>query len=139
MTIDTDVVIRRLRAIRELLDHLTELNISTADHLIDLGVRLQTERILTQVVNLSGEINAHLATVTLGVPPEDLRRGFDLAARAGYISSELAKALKPSVGLRNILTHQYVDIDLEIVAASIPRAQTEYREYVKMISRGVRK
>ena len=132
---DRDVVIRRLRAMRDLLDHLESLDMTAEEQLLDLGVRLQVERILTQLVNLAAEVNAHAATQVLGKPPEDYRDGFDLAASAGIIPAELAALLKPSVGLRNVLTREYVDVDLTVVVAAIPRAVTGYRAYVHDVAR----
>ena len=132
---DRDVVIRRLRSMRDLLDHLDGLGVTAAEQLLDLGVRLQVERVLTQLVNLAAEVNAHVATQVLGRPPEDYRDGFDLAASAGIIPAELAASLKPSVGLRNVLTHEYVDVDLAVVAAAVPKAVTGYRAYVRDVAR----
>lgn len=135
MSVDAQVVLRRLDAMSELLTHLDHLGITSTEALGDLGTRLQVERILTQVVNLAGEINAHLATSLLGRAPGDFRQGFDLAANADVITTALAQELKPSVGLRNILTHEYVDVDLEIVLRSIPRALSSFSSYVRSVAR----
>lgn len=137
MSIDRAVVARRLRAIQDLLDHLDTLSVTDADSLSDMGLRLQVERVLTQVVNLAGEVNAHLALAVLKRPPEDFRQGFDLAARAGFIPPDLADALKPSVGLRSVLTHEDVDIDLNIVAAALPTAKEQYGVYVQSVARAL--
>jgi uncharacterized protein YutE (UPF0331/DUF86 family) len=51
------------------------------------------------------------------------------------ISEPLARELSPSVGLRNVLTHEYVSVDLSIVAGSIGRAVDGYRRYVEEVAR----
>lgn len=135
MTADREVIVRRLSAMRELLDHLATLEIRSVADLQPLGVRLQVERALTQLVNLAAELNAHVGVTALARPPEDYRDGFDLAARAGFITQETAALLKPSVGLRNVLTHEYVDVDLRMVAAAVPFALRDYRRYVREFAR----
>jgi uncharacterized protein YutE (UPF0331/DUF86 family) len=38
------------------------------------------------------------------------------------------------VGLRNVLTHQYVEIDLEIVADAVVSARRDYAKYVRQMA-----
>ena len=121
---------------RRLLDQLAVLDVHTAEDLADFATRLQVERILTQLVNLAAEINAHVAAAT-GLPPEDYRQGFDRMAQEGLISAELAADLKPSVGLRNVLTHAYVDTDLAKVAAASPMALVGYTAYVRQVAAAI--
>lgn len=56
------------------------------------------------------------------------------ARRQGIISPELAAELAKSAGMRNILVHQYKDIDSRIVFAVIPKALEQYLLYVKQIT-----
>lgn len=51
------------------------------------------------------------------------------------ISPELAAELAPSAGLRNILTHEYVAVDLKLVAGAVPLARSGYRRYVTETAR----
>lgn len=134
MTIDSAVIARRLAVMRRLLEHLESLKIGSVADLADLGVLLQVERVLTQLVNLASDVNAHVAAAT-GLPPEDYRQGFDRMAEEGFITAELAVELKPSVGLRNVLTHEYVEIDLTKLAESVPLATAGYAEYVRQVAR----
>lgn len=137
MRVDREVIVRRLTAIRRLLAHLGGLEVNGAEDLADLGTLLQVERVLTQVVNLVAEINVHVAAAT-GLPPEDYRQGFDRMVEQGFLSAELADELKPSVGLRNVLTHEYVEIDVSRVAASVPMALRGYGEYVRQVAQTLR-
>jgi len=70
----------------------------------------------------------------VGRAPKDYRSSFDLAQEAGAIQPELVKRLQPSVGLRNVLTHEYVDIDLEIVADAVGSARRDYGDYVRQVA-----
>lgn len=123
---------------RMLLDHLESLSIVDEQDLATIGVRLQVERALTQIVNLAAEVNTHVAVMRLRRPPEDYRQGFDRMVEAGWLQRRTADGLKPSVGLRNVLTHEYTDINLAMVAAAVPMALTDYRAYVSEVAQALK-
>lgn len=135
-TLDVDEIHAKLRLIREFLDDLETLRHSTARSLEGERIhRYAVERILTQLVDLAVSINNHIAVTQLGRAPSDYRESFGHAARAGALSEKLARELAPSVGLRNVLTHEYVEVELEIVARSIGLALDGYRRYVNEVAR----
>ena len=47
------------------------------------------------------------------------------------------RVLAPSAGLRNVLVHQYAEIDLDQVVAAVGRARTDFRAYVQAITDGL--
>ena len=51
------------------------------------------------------------------------------------ITPELAAELAPSAGLRNILTNEYVTVDLNILARSLPIVADVYNRYVMDVAR----
>lgn len=51
------------------------------------------------------------------------------------ISSDLANLLIPSAKLRNMLVHDYGDVDLERLASAIPLAIEQYGRYVREAAR----
>lgn len=133
--LDAAMVQAKLRAMRELLDDLdaaqpTDVPALTGDRMLRHGV----ERILTQLVELAGSVNGHLAASALGRGPESYRDSFELVVRAGMLSPELAQRLKPSVGLRNVPVHEYAAVDLALVAARVELARIDYRTYIREIA-----
>ena len=58
------------------------------------------------------------------------RESFELAAECGLIDAGLRDELLPSVGLRNVLVHEYLTVDLGIVSTALPLAVHGYRRYV---------
>lgn len=130
--LSTQTITARLLVMRELLDDLDAVGDLTADDLARERLRRRAaERILTQLVDLACDINQHVASTMGGEIVGDYRQSFDAAARVGLLPAELAAGLKPSVGLRNVLTHEYVNIDLSLLAQSIPRARDSYAAYVR--------
>lgn len=133
--LDPDVLTTRLSLLRELLEDLDSIGATSADRITeDRVLRRAVERLLTQVVDVAVDVNSHVVATTLGRTPSDYRDSFRLAASAGLLTDELAGRLELSVGLRNILVHEYVRADLAIVAAAVPVAGREYREYLRAAS-----
>jgi len=125
----------KLRRMRELLDLLVSLGeFDTTRLQQDLIATLAAERILTQVVGLAFATNSHIAVTMLKRAPDSYGESFVLAAKAGAIDHELAQQLIPSTKLRNVLIHEYADIDLDKVAAAIPMAIDQYGEYVRIVA-----
>ncbi|MGI8522845.1 MAG: type VII toxin-antitoxin system HepT family RNase toxin [Nocardioides sp.] len=137
--LDVGVVQARLRLIEELLDDLGRIDEVTATMLQeDRMLRHAVERILSQLVELAVAINSHVSATVLNEAPKDYRSSFQLATTAGLIGADLAGELQPSVGLRNVLAHEYVDIDLELVAIAVRLARSGYRAYVRSASTWLR-
>lgn len=136
MTVDAAIVQERLRLLRDLLADLDLVGEVTTDRLNrDRILRHAVERIITQLVDLSVSINSHIAAATHGRAPATYRESFAAAAAAGAIAGDLAAELAPSAGLRNVLTHEYVAVDLALVADSVPLAREGFRRYVAEIAR----
>ena len=125
----------RLGLMRELFDDLDAMGDVTVGSLTqDRITRRAAERILTQLVDLAADINTHAATSLGGLRPTEYRQSFDAAVTAGLIEQELADALKSSVGMRDVLIHEYVATDLEMVAAAVPLARRDYAAYVRSMA-----
>lgn len=131
--LDTQIVVRRLLLLDELLDDLRGVADDPGRLAKDRLARRGVERILTQLVELASDINGHIAATVLHVPPGSYRDSFGLAARAGVLSDELAADLMPSVGLRNVLVHEYVRVDVDRVVAAVPLAAAAYGRYLAAV------
>ncbi|MPZ54428.1 MAG: DUF86 domain-containing protein [Acidimicrobiia bacterium] len=124
----------KLVVLADLLDDLDRQGLSSgADLRNDRDRRHVVERILTQLVDIASGLNAILARAVAHRAPTGYREGFDLVAKAGVLSTELTERLLPSVGMRNILTHEYGTVGLDVVANAIPSALRDYGDYVRQI------
>jgi uncharacterized protein YutE (UPF0331/DUF86 family) len=134
--LDAAIVQERLRHMRDLLADLDRIGDVAVERLTsDRIIRHAVERIITQLVDLAVSINSHVVAVVRGQVPSTYRESFGAAAQAGMISAELAAELAPSAGLRNILTHEYVGVDLVLVAQAVPVAHHAYQRYVSEVAR----
>ncbi len=68
--------------------------------------------------------------------PEDEKETFNLLAKENIISLELAAKLKYAKGMRNIISHQYSQVDDEIVFDSITgELGRDVRSFVKIVKK----
>lgn len=70
----------------------------------------------------------------LGVP-QSARDVFDLLARGGWISAELAPSMKNMVGFRNIAVHEYQKLQLPIMVAIITRHLDDFVAFSSAVLR----
>ena len=125
----------KLRAMRRLLDELDRIGAVDVDRFArDFSTQLVVERIVSQLVDLAAGINTHVLTTETGESPPDVRRSFTAVADTGLIDHDLADRLAPSAGLRNVLVHAYVDLDIERLVAAVPLAAEQYAEYVRQVA-----
>ena len=54
--------------------------------------------------------------------PEDYGSTFTLLAQMGVIDRQLAERLKRAAGLRNVIVHGYVDVDVDLLWEGLARA-----------------
>jgi uncharacterized protein YutE (UPF0331/DUF86 family) len=134
--LDPETIVTRLRAMRQLLDQLDRLRNDGAPD--DFGRRLQIERILSALVDLAVAIDTHVVVVRLAASPHDMTTSFRLAGDAGLLDSDLAAALAPSVGMRNVIVHAYVDLNVDRMLAAMPLAADQYARYVEQVARWLR-
>ena len=132
----SDTIRKRLVSLRRILGELEKYRDSDVDELrSDLSQMYAVFFMLQQVIDLATDINQHIAATTLNVADSNSRRGFEDLIRAGVLPSDLEQDFYKSAALRNVITHQYVEVDLGIVSNSIPRVLDVYTQYVKSISR----
>lgn len=134
-----DVIERRLRDVESCLQRLDELGEIDRDRLAaDWRLRALVERQLSVLVEAAVKLNSHVASAITGQTPDTYQASFAAAADAGALPRDLAAALAPSAGLRNVIVHLYDEIDVDKLAAGAASAQELYPRYVVHLARYVR-
>lgn len=133
--LDEDVLRNKLDAIDRATTTLQSIAPLDADRLRnDAIAAAAVERLTCRVVELAVDINTHISASILGRAPENYRESFDLASAVGALTSEVVQRIKPSVGMRNAIVHEYITIDYGIVAAAVPMALETYTEYRRQVA-----
>jgi uncharacterized protein YutE (UPF0331/DUF86 family) len=133
--LDPSIVQSRLSVMRGLLDDLADVVAAGKLPLAENRMlRHGVERILTQLVVVATAINEQVAGARLQRVATSYRESFELAEECGLIDKQLRDDLLPSVGMRNILVHEYLEIDLQKVVTAVPLTLSCYRRYVQQVA-----
>jgi uncharacterized protein YutE (UPF0331/DUF86 family) len=135
INIDWEVVLVRIRLIVKYCDTLEKFkSITLNEYLDDFSQQLIVERLLQLMVEAATDINKYLLLQLYEINPTTNFDSFSQAGQKGIITQNLADELAKSVGMRNILVHQYKDINSTIVFSAIPKAMEQYRLYVQQVT-----
>ena len=135
--VNREAMLSKLSRMVDRLDNLKRFEtISLAAYLEDSDRQLIVERQLELLIQSALDIKkAFLKRVASTSAPETISNyeSFVLMGEQDFIPSDLAQALAPSGSFRNILAHDYDDIDPNQVCAALQKALTEYPQYVRAI------
>ncbi|MFH1505265.1 MAG: DUF86 domain-containing protein [Candidatus Omnitrophota bacterium] len=132
--VDVDLIRRKLSRLNMYLEKLKPISKkSFKEYKSDFYLKSSTERLIQLIVECATDVNSHTVVEMNNRPPEDYKSSFIKAAEVGLISRDLAERLKGSGGMRNILVHEYMEIDDEKVYEVIPEAIKDYQEYIKQV------
>ena len=63
--------------------------------------------------------------------PRTSAESFELLERAGLVTAALAGQMKAMVGLRNVVVHQYQDLDLDIVTSVVQEHLDDLSDFAR--------
>lgn len=108
----------------------TSANKSLAeDYLRQDAIAINIQRACEQTIDLANWV---IKNWKLGLPKES-KESFLLLAKENIISKELASKLQGMVGFRNILVHQYQDVDIDIMILIIEKHLVDFVEFTNDI------
>lgn len=128
--LDPEVITVRLERIEALLADLETIDEPSAERFAREPIpRFAAERILIALVDLAVAVNSHLLTAVADAPPADYRSSFTDLADHSILDRDLAGQLAACAGLRNVLVHLYLDIDVDVVARAVQQAPVDFTAY----------
>ena len=129
--INPDLVRRKLARLNMYLEKLKPIAEHTfEEYRSDFYMKTSAERLIQLIVECATDVNSHVVLESGLRPPEDYTSSFIRAAEAGLITQALADKLKGSGGMRNIIVHEYMDIDDRKIYEILPTAISDYKEYI---------
>lgn len=127
---------RKIKLIQEDLAKLEALSKYSTEELDSESVAYAAlERYLERIVTRAIDLNRHIIAET-GKGNESVRTyedTFHVVSSLGIYPAKFAEEIAPSAGLRNILVHEYDDVDEEIIHQSLGKALSQYAKYCKYI------
>jgi uncharacterized protein YutE (UPF0331/DUF86 family) len=97
-------------------------------------VRDSTLWIMIQLVTLAASAANHVASSALGRSGSTYVEAFELLVEAGVVEAAMLPSLRGASAMRNVLVHQYDDVDLDLVANAIPKAVEIFSTYIQDVS-----
>ncbi|MEK7172638.1 MAG: HepT-like ribonuclease domain-containing protein [Patescibacteria group bacterium] len=133
--LDKELLKNKLGFIQKELKILTQYeNCSLEEIASDYFKHAVIERILERIINDALDINQHIISETKGQePPDDYKETFLALAIIEIYPKEFAEKISKSVGLRNMLVHNYRKLDEEKFYNSIKDCLNDYAKYCEYI------
>lgn len=132
--IDREIIEVRLSKINEYIKLLEDISkISLEEFRNDPKEYMFVEHCLQLAIECSLDIGAHLISALNLRRFETYKDIFIILGEAKILPGNLVKRLIPMVGFRNILIHEYLNVDLEEVYQSAQEGIEDLREFSRYI------
>ncbi len=133
--VNPDAVVRRLLILNECLSELARPEAAIPQQLAaNSMLRAAVERWLQTAIEACIDIASHVIASEGWVPPASGREAFLVLANHGRLKLDLAQRLGTAAGLRNLLVHDYVAIDLAQLAHVVERDLQDLREFAVQVA-----
>jgi len=136
LSMDRDVINRKLESLRRCIARIESKRPIRPDVLrvnYDLQdiIALNLERAVQTCVDIA----AHVISQTELPVPSTMGEGFARLAELRVISPQVATSLQKAVAFRNILVHNYTNINWDIVANILTGHLTDFVQFAQAIDR----
>jgi len=127
-----EVIARKLLKISQYLQDLGPYrNLAYKDFMTD---HYKLERLIELLLMTASDIVFHLLSMKGESPPGSYRAAFLRAGEIGILSEKLSRNLSLGAGLRNILVHEYEEIDYQLLHHSIPQIIEDLTGFVEEVT-----
>ena len=133
--IDKKLVKTKISSIQNNLEQLKRFeNLSFNEVVENYDTHKIVERIIELLINEAIDINQHFISESkLNKLSFDFKESFLLLEKLNVYPKSFAQEISLSVGLRNILVHQYNRLDEKIFYTSIKDCLKQYSQYCRYI------
>ena len=139
MTVDRELVTRKLVLITHDLDHLRGIHDrGLGEYLASATDQAVVERLVERTVTRMIDINYHVITAAGHPPPADYHASFLLLGPLGLLDPAFARRIARSAGLRNRLVHEYEELDHQLVFEALGDALGDVPAYVAAVDAFIR-
>jgi len=137
--VDRDTFDRRLAKLEELLGDLRRIapkrSAERDAFLSDRGVQAQAERWLELAAECCIDLAHHLIADRGWRSPRTYRETFEILRDNGVLDAELCVAMQGWAGLRNVLTHLYLDVDHARICDVLERELDQLDRFAVAVAR----
>ena len=135
--VDAGVVLKRIGRIRKSVAVLEGIRRTHSrerflkDELIQAAAERHVQVAIQSVMDICNHV---VADMKLEVPDED-KHAFQILALHKVIPQSLAKTLGAMAGVRNVLVHEYLEVDHGRLYSIMSRNLADFEKFIKIISK----
>ncbi len=134
--IDRELISKKLEQIEQALGVLEKRHTLTASELeLSIETRWSIERGLEVIMQAVFDVGAHLLAADLKNDWDDYTGLIEKLGVHGVLPTAFAQKFKAMAGFRNILVHEYLEIDLHVVEHVLNHELPSFREFVRHVMR----
>lgn len=111
---DVALIVKKLASIEQRVQELRTL-IRPEDVRENKITQGYAQHMLQTAIQAALDVASHIISDERLREPSENRGAFKVIAQAGWLPADLADTLSEMVGFRNVLVHQYDDVDLTVV------------------------
>lgn len=129
--VDVEVIKQRLVQLSTSLNKIERFkDLSLEEFLNDDIIQDVIEYNLFIAINMMIDIATHIVVDNNIGNPKTLGEAFDILNKERYISDVETKCYRNMVGLRNILSHEYINIDKNIIYSIMKHNLVDIKEFI---------
>lgn len=133
--VDVEVIKQRLNQLSTSLNKIERFKgISLEEFLQDDIIQDVVEYNLFIAINMMIDIATHIVVDNNMGNPETLGEAFCILNREKYLNDDEAKIYRNMVGLRNILSHEYLKIDKKIIYGVLKNNLVDIKKFIIFIN-----
>lgn len=134
--LNNEFLYRKIKLIQKDLEGIEDLGVGSFDDFLENAVVYNAaERYLERIITRATDINRHVIGET-GKGTEDVKSYKDTFLRLGDLGiypSVFSEEIAKSAGMRNLLVHDYDNINPRIIYDSVRDALEQYSKYCQYI------
>lgn len=133
--IDKDVIYKHLRELERVSRSLAKLKVYSFEEVCsDFKKQWEIEHGLQLAIQNLVDIGSHILSALGKNKCEDYTEVIDKLGSEGIIPSDFAKKIRGMAGLRNILVHDYLEIDLKTIYEILQNRLTDFDAFRRYIT-----
>jgi uncharacterized protein YutE (UPF0331/DUF86 family) len=114
--VDRDLLRRKLAELSEYVSQVSEYrDLTVESYRADWKTQRIVERTLQMAIEACLDIASHVLADRQLRAPSTYAETFEILAKAGLVSPDLARVMIEMTGFRNIVVHEYARIDADVV------------------------
>lgn len=132
MSIDKKSVKEKLAKLEQIIKLLEKFKkVSREDFLVDFTVNSAAQHNLVLGIEIIADIGHHFLTEVYQLHPKEYKEIIEMLGEYGIVPKKFAKENMKMASFRNLIIHQYMEVDMKKVYQNLQKAPDIFRKFLK--------